>query len=499
VDDPTFPLVEATIDDVHRALARRHLTVRALVEGYLARIEAYDRHGPTFNAVLAINQDALSAADRLDGELARNGRLSGPLHGVPVLVKDQVETAGIATTFGSMAMDGYVPQADATVIARLKKAGAIILAKTTLPDFATSWFSFSSVSGVTRNPYDLDRDAGGSSSGTAAAVAASLGLVGIGADTGGSIRVPASFNSLVGVRVTPGLISRRGMSALVSFLDTAGPMARTVKDAALLLDAMVGYDPGDEYTSAYVAARPPASYASLLDEGALQGARIGVLRQVFGGPADPDRAAVDAVIEHALDVMAGAGATMVNVEIPDLDDLMAATALYLTHSRHDLDRFLAERPSLPFSTVEDIVRAGKYHPALEWLKAMSEGPLTPSDDPAYYSRMAATERFQRAIVNAMAGASVSVLVYPTVQIVAPTRSELDAGRWTVEAFPTNTMIAPQAGLPAASVPAGATSARSPVGLEILGSPHDEPTVLTIAYAFEQQARARIVPKTAPEL
>ena len=205
------------------------------------------------------------------------------------------------------------------------------------------------------------------------------------------------------------------------------------------------------------------------------------------------------VIEHALDVMAGAGATMVDVEIPDLDDLMAATTLYLTHSRHDLDRFLAERPSLPFSTVEDIVRAGKYHPALEWLKAMSEGPLTPSDDPAYYPKMAARERFQRAVVNAMAGASVSVLVYPTVQIVAPTRSELDAGRWTVEAFPTNTMIAPQAGLPAASVPAGATSARSPVGLEILGSPHDEPTVLTIAHAFEQQARARIVPKTAPEL
>jgi len=499
VDGPTIPLVEATIDDVHRALTGSHLTVRALVEGYLARIEAYDRHGPTFNAILAINQDALREADRLDGELARHGRLSGPLHGVPVLVKDQIETAGIVTTFGSIAMDGYVPRADATVIARLKEAGAIILAKTTLPDFATSWFSFSSVSEVTRNPYDLDRDAGGSSSGTAAALAASLGLVGIGADTGGSIRVPASFNNLVGVRVTPGLISRRGVSALVSFLDTAGPMARTVRDAALLLDAMVGYDPGDEYTSAYVTARPPASYAGLLDAGALQGARIGVLRQVFGDPADPDRAAVDAVIEHALDVMTGAGATMVDLEILDLDDFMASTALYLTHSRHDLDRFLAERPSLPFSAIEDIVRDGRYHPALEWLKAMSEGPLTPSDDPAYFPKMAARERFQRAVVNAMASASVSVLVYPSVQVVAPTRSELDAGRWTVEAFPTNTMIASQAGLPAATVPAGTTLSRSPVGLEILGSPYDEPTVLTIAYAFEQLAHARMVPASAPEL
>ncbi len=495
---PTIPLVEATIDDVHRALTRGQLTVRALVEGYLARIEAYDRHGPTLNAILALNEQALPEADRLDGELARQGRLSGPLHGVPVLVKDQVETAGIATTFGSIAMDGYVPAADAAVIARLKKAGAIILAKTTLPDFATSWFSFSSLSGVTRNPYDLDRDAGGSSSGTASALAASLGLVGIGADTGGSIRVPASFNSLVGVRVTPGLISRRGVSALVSFLDTAGPMARTVRDAALLLDAIVGYDPGDEYTAAYVAARPPVSYADLLDAGALQGARIGVLRQVFGGSADPDRSPVDTVIEQALHVMADAGATLVDVEIPDLDDLLGSTALYLTHSRHDLDRFLAARPSLPYSAIADIVRDGRYHPALEWLKAMSEGPERPSDDPDYFPKMAARERFERTVVNAMARASVAVLVYPSVQVVAPMRSELDAGRWTVEAFPTNTMIAPQAGLPAATVPAGATPTRLPVGLEILGSPYDEPTVLTIAYAFERQARARIVPRTAPE-
>jgi Asp-tRNA(Asn)/Glu-tRNA(Gln) amidotransferase A subunit family amidase len=231
----------------------------------------------------------------------------------------------------------------------------------------------------------------------------------------------------------------------------------------------------------------------------LQGARIGVLRQVFGDQADPDRTAVDAVIEHALDLMTAAGSTMVDVEVPNLDDFMTSTALYLTHSRHDLDRFLAERPSLPLSAIEDIVRDGKYHPALEWLKAMSEGPVKPSDDPAYLSKMAARERFQRAVVNAMARASVSVLVYPSVQVVAPTRSELDAGRWTVEAFPTNTMIASQAGLPAATVPAGATQAWSPVGLEILGLPCDEPTVLTIAYAFEQQARARIVPATAPEL
>ena len=499
MDGSAVNLVEATIGEVHEALTSGVLTVRMLVEGYLARIEAYDRNGPKLNAIITINQAALREADRLDREFAVNGRLSGPLHGVPVLVKDQLETAGVVTTFGSIALDGYIPDEDATVIAQLKKAGAIVLAKTSMPDFATSWFSNSSKSGTTKNPYDLSRDPGGSSSGTGAALAASLGLAGIGADTGGSIRVPASFNSLVGIRVTPGLISRRGMSALVSFLDTAGPMARTVRDAALLLDSMVGFDPDDAYTSAYIAARPPARYSSVLDADALHGARIGVLRQAFGAQGDPDCASVNSVIERALDVMADAGATLVDVEIPTLDAFMVSTSLYVTHSRHDLNRFLAARPRAPYSAVEDIVRDGKYHPALEWLETMAKGPVTPSDDPEYFPKLAEREQFQRAVVNAMAKASVAVLVYPTVQVVAPTRSELDGGRWTVEAFPTNTMIAPQAGLPAASVPAGGTAAGLPVGLEILGSPFGEPTVLTMAYAFEHLARARIVPASTPEL
>ncbi len=499
MDDLTVNLVEATIDDFHAALTSGALTVRRAVEGYLARAEAYDRNGPKLNAIVTINDRALREADRLDRDFAASGRLAGPLHGVPVLVKDQVETAGVMTTFGSIAMDGYIPDRDATVIAQLKKAGAIILAKTSLPDFATSWFSDSSKSGTTKNPYDLGRDPGGSSSGTGAGLAASLGLVGIGADTGGSIRVPASFTSLVGIRVTPGLISRRGMSALVSFLDTAGPMARTVRDAALLLDSMVGFDPDDEYTSAYIAAHPPARYSSVLNAAALQGARVGVLRQAFGSPVDPDCASVNAIIERALAAMADAGATLVDVEIPTLDAFMASTSLYLTHSRHDLNHFLAERPGIPYSTVEAIVKDGKYPRALEWLEAMAKGPVTPSDDPAYFPKLAEREKFQRTVVNAMARASAAVLVYPTVRVVAPTRSELDRGRWTVEEFPTNTMIAPQAGLPAATVPAGSTAEGLPVGLEILGSPYGEPTILTMAYAFEQISHARIVPACTPEL
>jgi len=209
------------------------------------------RNGPELNSILTVNPRALDEAEELDRSFGRSGEFVGLLHGVPVLVKDQAETAGIRTTFGSVAFEDHVPEEDATVVRRLKEAGAVVLAKTNLPDFATSWFAYSSAGGVTKNPYDLDRDPGGSSGGTGAAVAANLGAVGIGEDTGGSIRLPASFDNLVGVRVTTGLISRNGLSPLVVFQDTAGPMTRTVKDAAILLDALVGYDP------AAIRSRPP--------------------------------------------------------------------------------------------------------------------------------------------------------------------------------------------------------------------------------------------------
>src|SRR5262249_38294258 len=257
-----------------------------------------------------------------------------PLHGIPVVVKDQVETKGIMTTFGSIAEDGYVPKRDASAIARLKASGGIVLAKTALPDFATSWFGFSSKSSETKNPYVLNRDCGGSSAGTAAAVAANLGAVGIGEDTGGSIRAPASFNNLVGVRVTPGLISRTGMSPLVVLQDTAGPMTRTVTDAALLLDALVGYDPMDPYTAAYMIVGHAGSYAQHLDAHGLRGARIGVLTQGFGSDADPETAQVNALIRASLSKMESSGAELIEITIPSLTERIAETSLYQLHSRH---------------------------------------------------------------------------------------------------------------------------------------------------------------------
>ena len=215
-------------------------------------------------------------------------------------MKDQAETKGIPTSFGSIAIKGYIPNEDSTLVAKLKEAGAIIIGKTTLPDFATSWFGYSSATGETKNPYDLARDPGGSSAGTGAAVAANLAAVGIGEDTGGSIRVPASFDNLVGVRVTPGLISRKGLSPLVVFQDTAGPMGRTVKDTAIVLDAIVGYDPKDPYTSAFAIAGHKGSYTQNLDANGLKGARIGVLKEAFGNDSDPDCAEVNKVIRAAI-------------------------------------------------------------------------------------------------------------------------------------------------------------------------------------------------------
>lgn len=252
---------------------------------YLSRIEQIDRNGPRLNSIVSINPRVRDEARALDREFARTGRFVGPLHSVPLLVKDQIETTRIQTTFGSISQKGYVPARDATAISQLKRAGALVLAKTTMPDFATSWFGFSSMSGETLNPYDLAHDPGGSSSGTAAGIAANLGLVGIGEDTGRSIRLPASFHNLVGVRVTPGLISRDGMSPLFVFQDTAGPMARTVTDAAMLLDSKVGYDPRDEYTVAHRIAGHSGNYADHLDAGGLNGVRIGVsaYRRVASG------------------------------------------------------------------------------------------------------------------------------------------------------------------------------------------------------------------------
>lgn len=490
------PVAQASIASLVAALTGGQFTARALAAHFIERIDALDQRGPTLNAVVTRNTRALAEAEALDAALTRTGKPVGPLHGIPMVVKDCLETADMPTSFGSDVFADYRAAADATVIAKLRAAGAVILAKTTLPDWATSWFAYSSRSGETRNPYDLARDPGGSSGGTGAAVAAAYAAAGLGTDCGGSVRLPASFCNLVGVRSTPGLISRRGCNPLVGFQDTIGPMTRSVEDAARVFDVLVGYEPNDPLTCAYIAARGPASYLDSLTPEALAGVRIGVLRTAFGRDDDDASAPVNRVMDAALSDLAAGGCTLVDLELPGLAEHVVESSLYLVQSRSDIDRFLAESPGAPMRTVADIVASGRYHPKLDLLEGIAAGPADPLQDPAFVAGYLARERFMQAVVRLMADARVSALVYPTCQVVPPLRAETDSGRWTTLNFPTNTLIGSQTWLPAMTVPAGLSAAGLPVGMEILARPYDEPTMFRVAYGFERLRDRRVLPACA---
>jgi len=493
----SFDPTEATIDEIHAAMRAGDLTSRALVDQYLDRIDAYDRAGPAINAMVTVNDDARARAAELDDRLAETG-LVGPLHGIPVLVKDQAETAGLRTTFGSAAFDDYVPDDDSTVVTRLKEAGAVVLAKTNLCDWAASWFGYSSAAGRTKNPYALDRDPGGSSAGTGAGVAANLGAVGVGEDTGGSIRLPAGYCNLFGIRVTTGLVSRAGFSPLVTRQDTPGPMARTVTDMARLLDVIAGYDAADEWTGT-AAALPDDDFADHLDPGALDGARIGVLRQGFGDPENPEAAPVSAVVEDALSTLSDAGAELVDpVTIPDLDHKLDETMLYVQQGKRDLEAFLSDSErSVPADSLADI---GTCHELVaDLFEAMLDGPADPTDDPDYWASVAAQEALRRDVLRVHAEHDLDAVAFPDVPVLPPTEAHLREGTYTSLDFPTNTLIGSQSGCPAVSVPGGFTDGSIPVGLELLGVPYDDHRLIELAYAYEQAADPRVPPASAPPL
>jgi amidase len=489
------PIEELTIERAQVGYWSGEFTVRDVVAAYLDRIDRIDRSGARLNSIINVSGSALAEADRQDALLAATGTLVGPLHGVPVVVKDQVETHDLPTTFGSKAAAHYQPNRDATALARLRAAGAIILGKTTMPDFATSWFSTSSQSGLTKNPYDLSRDAGGSSSGTASAVAANLALVGIGEDTGGSIRLPSSFCNLVGVRVTPGLISRAGMSSLVETQDTAGPMTRTVQDAARLLDVLVGYDPEDPYTAAFVVGGQVTDYHAAVEQGGgLAGTRIGVLREAFPAPDDTEGGAVADVIEDALSAMAAAGAELVDVEIKNLQHLVAFTSVYYSRSLQDMNAFLKSRPNIGIESIQKLYASGDYHPKLDLLEGIATGPASLTEDPEYLARMFAQGEFQRAVIKLMQEHRLDAIAFPDSRLPAPTHDDVLGDRWTCLTYPTNTVIASQLLFPAITVPAGFTTQGLPVGLELMAPPFAERTLLRLAAGVEASVAGRRAPK-----
>ncbi|MBO1900834.1 amidase [Leucobacter weissii] len=489
----TFAFEEITIDEILSRYASGALTVREVVQAYLDRIDAVDRSGPSLNSIVALSPRALDDADALDRAFAGSGRLSGPLHGVPVLVKDQVEVGGMPTSYGSEIAAESMPERDSTVVRRLRDSGAVILGTTTMPDFATSWFSTSSRSGVTKNPYDLSRDPGGSSSGSAAAIAANLALVGIGGDTGGSIRLPASFCNLVGLRVTPGIISRDGMSSLVVPQDTPGPMTRTVEDAARLLDVVAGWDPADPFTSVNRISHHTGSYAEGLAESTMSGKRLGVLRGAFGDPSDPDGARVNAVLERALEQLVAAGGEVVDVEIEDLMHLVGFTSVYNTRSHADMNAFFATRPGSGVKGISEVIESGRYHEKLDLLEGIAATSTDPADDPEYLNRILAQQDFQREVVGLLAELGLDAIVFPDVKLPAPTHDEVFSDKWTCLTYPTNTVIASQLHFPAITVPVGFTDNDLPVGLEIISAPYDEHRLLNVAAAVEKATGARRAP------
>jgi amidase len=495
-----FHLSEATIDDVHAAIRSGRTTCRELIELYLKRVAAYDKSGPGLNAVQAINPRALEEADRLDAAFKASGPV-GALHCIPVLVKDQLETTDMPTTYGSAVFKDFVPRRDATVVTKLRKAGAVIIAKATMGEFASGIVG--SVSGPIRNAYDPRRHASGSSGGTGSGVAANFATAGIGEDTGGSVRGPAAVSSLVGLRPTVPLVSRYGMFPARPSTDTVGPLARTVRDAAIVLDAIAGYDPNDPVT-AYAVGHIPASYTSALTRDGLKGARVGVIRQAMDAKTDAgseDYKKVKAVIDRAISDLKELGAEVVEpVAIPDLiARLNQAYSANVFETEPAINAYLAKHANAPVKTMREIVLTGKVVPSR--VKALMDSAGKSTGDAGYAQVQRVAESTRQAVLTLMADHKLDALVYATFDhqpvFIAPdvmTRPVIDDDR-----LGNNRLLSPALGFPAMTVPAGFTTDGLPVGIEFMARPFAEATLFRLGYAYEQGTHHRKPPASTPAL
>jgi Asp-tRNA(Asn)/Glu-tRNA(Gln) amidotransferase A subunit family amidase len=487
-----FEVREATIADIHAALRAHRITCVELVRKYLNRIDAYDKRGPAINAIVIVNARALDEAKAIDVEIARSG-ITKPLHCIPVAVKDNFETVGLPTTAGSASMAGWISRRDAFQVGKIREAGAIVIAKTNMAEFAWSPVETvgSMLPGYTRNPYALDRVTAGSSGGTAAAVAASFATVGLGTDTGNSIRGPSAHNDLVGIRSTMGLTSRTGIVPLNLMNDIAGPMARTVTDAVKVLDVVTGYDADDPVTEA-ARTRKAASYAASLTAGGLKNARIGVARFIMRPTVDPD---VVRIFEVSLAAMRQNGATIVdNVTFPGFDDVPNPSGCgTLERFKFGLNDYLASRdPAPPVKDLAQILASGKFHPSIEVRMRNAEASqVRPTSDAACRE---AQQKRGEAITRAMDEANLSAVVYPTWD--NPPRL---IGDLNTPAGDNSQTLSPRTGFPAITVPMGFVRGELPSGITFLGRAWSEPTLIRLAYSFEQAANQRRPPASTPRV
>ncbi len=488
-------ILETTIAEVHAAYLAGTLTARALVQAYLDRIAAYDKNGPAINAIISLNPRALEEADRLDAALKRGG-LVGPMHGIPIIMKDQADVDGMPTTMGSVLFEGHMPGRDCTVAARLRKAGAIFLAKSTLGEMGAG-DTHGSLFGSTRCVYDTARTAGGSSGGSGAAVSANFCTVAIGQEGFASIRRPAIWNGVVGMRPTAGLVSRGGVYAgWPSIHGSLGPMCRTVADAARLLDGMVGYDALDPITARGVG-HAPESYAALLDKGALAGARIGILREPMGYHSEPgsaDFANVDAVFDSAVRDLAKAGASIVDpITIPDLNALLATRAGSAEEEAQSFEEYVAGSAAAPFKSREEVLASPKFAKALHGVH-QRWGVRHDSEKRRRY--LEARELLMTRMLAVMADHKLDAIVHKAVEHT-PTLIEHGIKPPFVDqkgAPHLNTFLV---FVPSVVVPAGFTRDDRPAGITFLGRPYDDARMLRLAFAYEQATMHRRVPPGMP--
>jgi len=481
-----FEVHERSILELQAAQAEGRVTARGLVDAYLARIAAYDQTGPRLNAIVVLNPRAREEAEALDRERTRTGP-RGPLHGIPVLVKDNYDTVDMPTSGGALGLATMQPAVDAFQVKRLRAAGAVILGKTTMHELAAGIVTISSLTGQTRNPYDLMRVPGGSSGGTGAAVAASFAAAGMGSDTCGSIRIPAANQNLVGLRATRGLSSRAGVVPLSGTQDEAGPLARTVTDLAIMLDATVGADPDDAITAGG-AGHVPKSYRDTLTAGRLKGARIGGLRGLFGSA--PEDEEVGELMRKSLDAMKTQGAEVIDVVVPGMDDLLRDASVINDEFKFDLAAYLARHPNAPVKSLGEIIERGLHHDALDQTFRLRNAPEKKETE-HYRQALLKRRALREAVEVALEVQRVNALAYPTLRRKPTLIGEAQAG--------TNCQLSAVTGLPAISMPAGFTPDGLPIGLEFLGPAFSEPALLGLAFAWEEAAKPRRAPFSTPPL
>jgi len=489
-----FEVEEATIIQVHDAMKAGRLTCRALVDQYLKRIEAYDKNGPSINAIVLVNPDVEKQADELDRRFGQSG-LTGPLHCVPMIVKDNFETKGLRTTDGALALAKFIPEKDAFLVKRMKDAGALVLAKSNMAEWAFSPYETVSsiLPGYTRNPYALNRVTAGSSGGTAAAVAASLGLVGLGSDTGNSIRGPSSHQSLVGIRSTMGLTSRAGVLPLSLLADIAGPIARTVEDATRVFQVIVGEDPSDPVTAA-APAHLPQNYAASLDRNGLHGATIGILRQAYERESADSE--IVSIFMNAIEDLRRAGATIVDPAPVEAVHRERGSGPCMGF-KYDINHYLAAQgDSVAVKTLADIIKSGGFHPSAQRrLEQAEQGPENGPESPACKAETAYRDQVRDAVNQTMDKLKLDAFVYPTWS--NPPRL---IGDLNTPAGDNSQFYSPTTGSPAINVPMGFSRGGTlPIGMTIFGRAWSEPELLKLAYAYEQATHHRHAPAATPPL